>query len=218
MEEITIIFVKANYCSHCNRFQEVFDKTVDVLNNRFKEKSIDTTTKVKKMSDFMEILKTLKYKELVEYKIKFEIYDFDKNKDNDYKTEDDFNKLYYQIANKVEGFPTIFIKMLDANKNINFSIIEHTYKNPELEENKQLQDAIDRFISNIINEIKTVKSDSHIKVVNVGGKILKHKYEKYKHKLSQINKQKGGKITSEHNNDYLTGYIKFKEEYLKSKK
>ena len=153
MEEITIIFVKANYCSHCNRFQEVFDKTVDVLNNRFKEKSIDTTTKVKKMSDFMEILKTLKYKELVEYKIKFEIYDFDKNKDNDYKTEDDFNKLYYQIANKVEGFPTIFIKMLDANKNINFSIIEHTYKNPELEENKQLQDAIDRFISNIINEM-----------------------------------------------------------------
>jgi hypothetical protein len=225
MEELTIILVKANTCGHCINFQKIFDKTIEVLNNRFKDylNSIDTTKKMNKMSDFMEILKAIKYKELVGYKINFEIFDFDKNKNNDYKTEEDFKKSYGHIEEQVLGFPTVFIKLEDVDKKITISIIEHTNINTELEEDEQLQDAVDRFIGNIINEIKTIKSDSHIKIT--GGKTLKHKYEKYKHKLQQLNKHTGGNYgnygneqNNKQNNDYLEGYIKLKNEYLKSKK
>ena len=133
---ITIILTMASFCGHCHLFEPIFDKTIKAI----------------KSNPFFK-----------DYTVKFEKYDFDENKTNDYKTEHDFGEIHPEIINNVEGFPTVFVKIEGLKGDGNsYSIIQHTVEKDDGEKG-----AINEFIDNIINEVKTIRTGGKEKFMTV---------------------------------------------------
>ena len=147
----------------------------------------DKTSKIIKSNPFFK-----------DYTINFEKYDFDESKTNDYKTEHDFGETHPEIINNVEGFPTVFVK-IDGLKGDggSYSIIQHSVEKGDGENG-----AVNEFIDNIMNEVKTVGTNGKEKFLTVqhGGSNEKgdcckvnnnfDKYIDYKAKYLMIKKVK----------------------------
>lgn len=161
-QEIIIILAKAGYCGHCKNFEPIFK----------------TAKNIYKSNNFLK-----------DYNIKFDEYDM---------VEQDMNNTFTITHNKIKddirGYPTVFINIRDVGdkKNIvnDYMMIEHVIINPKIDEEKQVEEAAKRFLENIVNGIKTLKSDSKIEYIQTGGmavnEIYKSKYLKYKSKYHEL--------------------------------
>ena len=126
---------------------------------------------------------------LKNYVIKFE--DYDMVNDSERNT---FAINHNSIVNKIEGYPTVFISIKGTN---NYDAIEHTIIDYKINEKNQQEDAAKRFLENIVNQLKTLKSDSKILYIQNGGsrsntftnETYKKKYLKYKFKYYELKKK-----------------------------
>ena len=124
---------------------------------------------------------------LKDKKITFESYDMEKEKEvKEFK-----NKYGEENANKIDGYPTAFIVILDNNKIKNFEEVKTTRTKDNGMENEAAKD----FLSNIEVKLKTLLSENKDKYVNTdkvngqtGGSNYKHKYLKYKNKYLELKK------------------------------
>ena len=138
--------------------------------------------------------------ELKNFDIKFEDYDL---ANNDVKNR--FMLSHFDALNKVEGYPTVFVKISDnnsnsnSNSNSNYHTISHTVVDESKTEKEQLTDASVRFLDNISNLIKSLNSDNKSKFIQTGGSTINYKtslkeeyyrkkYLKYKSKYLKLNK------------------------------
>lgn len=161
-QEILIILAKAGYCKYCKDFEPIF-------------KTADGTYK---SNDFLK-----------DYNIKFEEYDMvDKTMSNTFEIN------HSKVKNDIKGYPTVFINIRDSSdkKNIinDYMMIEHVIIDPKIDEKKQVDEAAKRFLENITNGIKTLKSDSKTEYIQTGGSSInenyKSKYLKYKSKYHEL--------------------------------
>lgn len=123
------------------------------------------------------------------YNLIFEDYDFANN-----DVEKLFSINHNNIINDIEGYPTIFIKLNNKNKNT-YHKIESTLVDPNININNQENEAAKRFLENIINCIKTLESDN-----------------------ASLFIQQGGTKSPNNSIDYYNKYLKYKSKYIKLKK
>lgn len=142
---------------------------------------------------------------LKNYDIKFEDYDFEDN-----NVKNTFSINHFDAMDKISGYPTILLKIVQNKKN-NYIPIEHTVINLQTksEKNKKIleQDASKRFLNNIINCLKTIDSDRKVLFMEThetqtGGNMTKFNS---KQNLSE-------------NELYKKKYLKYKSKYLELKK
>ena len=161
-QENFIILAKAGYCQYCKDFEPIFK----------------TAKNIYESNDFLK-----------DYKIDFNEYDMaDKTVSNTFEIN------HSEVINKIRGYPTVFINIRDISdkKNIinDYKMIEHVIIDPKIDENKQVEEAAKRFLENIVNGIKTLKSDSKTEYIQTGGtpinKNYKSKYLKYKSKYHEL--------------------------------
>jgi len=140
-----------------------------------------------------------KAKEILKNKdSKFELtaYEFADEKQNnlekDIKSKNDFLNNYSSLEKKIEGYPTVFMIVNDKDYNINTTSI-----NENISKDKQLEDAANKFINNILQTHKTVTSDRKDNyIAHSGGNIFnndiiyRNKYIKYKSKYLELSKNK----------------------------
>ena len=143
--------------------------------------------------NFEPIFKTAKntYKSndfLKKYNIKFEEYDI-ANED----IKNIFMINHYNAMDKIKWYPTIFVNIRDTSNKKNtineYSTIEHTVIGTD---NKNEEEAAQNFLTNIVNYLKTRKTDSKTLYTQTGGynsfnnEIYKKKYFKYKSKYLEL--------------------------------
>jgi len=106
-----------------------------------------------------------KFDELKNYDIDFEDYDL---ADDDIKNT--FMVNYYDLKDKLKGYPTVFVNFKNKNQKINnYVTIDHTIVNDNVKQDNQHIDAAERFIKNIINILMSKNSDNKILYVQDGG-------------------------------------------------
>jgi len=147
--------------------------------------------KVKKIYKEVDYLNNLE--------IKFEDYDI---------ANDDIKKIFminhYDIKDKIEGYPTVFINFKNKNKKINqYFPIEHTVIDENINKNEQHEEAAKRFMEKIINVLKSNNSDNKILYLQKGGNIKDKSESELKHDLNE--------------EIYKNKYQKYKLKYLKLK-
>lgn len=177
--KIYVILARAEWCGHCQKFEPVYNVVKEIY----------------KKNDF-----------LTNYEIQFD--DYNLADDNIRNT---FLLNHGDISDKVQFYPTIFVGFKNKkNKTIDYITIEHTaipnedeLKLQELRNDEKKYDALKKkleiecakkFISNIINGIKSFESDNKIlytqaggsKLMNVDESIYKNKYLKYKTKYLKL--------------------------------
>lgn len=174
MEEVKVILAKASWCGHCTRFSPIFDKAKEIY-------------------DADELNSENRY--LKKYKIDFKPYDLADTSDSN-----SFNLVHFPAVEKVKGYPTILVKINIDGKNdyheVNRSLVNESSNESEDELTKE---AAHKFLTNIVNLIKSLKSDKKKLFVQTGGSII---YEK----------------TSLVEKEYRDKYLKYKMKYLKLKK
>ena len=169
--KITIILIRAEWCGHCKNFEPIYKKAEEIYKNAQNgSKTKKTNGEETNREEIIEFLK--------EYDIKFENYDHsDESVKNIYMINHGENK------NQIEGYPTIFVK-IEKNGINEYKTINHTF-----DDSTQKKDAETRFLENIMNVIKTQKSDNKILYIQQGGnndEIYKIKYQKYKSKYLKL--------------------------------
>lgn len=161
-QENLIILAKAGYCKFCKDFEPIFK----------------TAKNIYKSNDFLK-----------DYKIEFNEYDMaDKTISNTFEIN------HSQVMNKIRGYPTVFINIRDTSDKNNiindYMMIEHVIIDQKIDEKKQVEEAAKRFLENIANSIKTLKSDSKTEYIQTGGATInenyKSKYLKYKSKYHEL--------------------------------
>jgi thiol-disulfide isomerase/thioredoxin len=161
-QEITIILTKAIWCSHCQNFEPIYEKSKTLY----------------KLNDYLKDLN-----------IKFEDYDM---ADND--VNNTFNLNHIDIKDKIQGYPTVYIKNI-INKKNNYIQLDHTVIDNKINIKEQINEASKRFLDNIINCLKTINSDNKSLFIKRGGNntlkndFYKNKYLKYKSKYIKISKK-----------------------------
>lgn len=169
-KEILIVLARSSGCPYCEDFKPIY------------ELSKQTYNKNKFLSSYGEI--------------KFDDYDF-----IDDVSRGLFITSHGKIKNDIKWYPTIFVNIRDIDSNGNktneYYTIEPTRIDPEIKnKNSQLNDAVDRFLENIVNCLKTIESDNKINYVQT--------------------KQIGGN-NYELGNNYKSKYLKYKTKYLELK-
>ena len=118
-------------------------------------------------------------------KTNYEIYDIEK--ENERKSF--INKYDEERLNKIEGYPSVFITILDKNNVIKFEEVNTTRK----QEGKTSEDAAINFINNLEVKLKTILSENKDEFINTqsgGGNInYRNKYIKYKDKYLKLKKE-----------------------------
>lgn len=103
-----------------------------------------------------------------------------------------FERDYSSLLMMLEGFPTVFLRFKLPTGKMKYCFADTVQIDDSLPENKQLDEATDRFINNIINKYKSYMSDgskTYTSVQQHGGEdFYKKKYFKYK--LKYINSLK----------------------------
>ena len=166
---------------------------------------------------FMPVFEEACERDISGYKnIIFEPYDLE-SKDN--PTEKiNFENSYPELKDKVLGFPTIFIIIHDEKDNKMIAgTIDHT--EPVSDKKKDLNEAVQRFLNNIVNGFKTLESNGKSLFIESSGE---NKIE---------DKQSGGSkcctisdtinyssYNSKTSLDYKSKYLKYKSKYLQLKK
>lgn len=161
-QEILIVLAKAGYCTYCKDFEPIFK----------------TAKNIYKSNDFLK-----------DYNIEFNEYDMVKP-----DISNTFMITHNKIKDDIKGYPTVFVNIRDDSdkKNIinEYEMIEHVIIDTKINEKKQVEEAAKRFLENIINGIKTLKSDSKIAYIQTGGTSInenyKSKYIKYKSKYHEL--------------------------------
>ena len=163
-QEITVIFVKADWCGHCKNFTKIYDEAI----------------KLYKLNNFLN-----------NYNVNFEVYDIENNDRknilsiNHYEIIDKISgypTIFIKSTNK-----------LDKTRNI-YDQIDHTVINSEININNQKNEAANRFILNIVNYLKTLESDNTSLFIQQGGttntknEVYRNKYLKYKSKYLELKK------------------------------
>lgn len=216
MLKYIIVLGKTGWCGHCHHFFPIFKLANKIKTNDIKYISYDLASNKKIIHD---------------------INDKDNNNDelnNKYKneTETKFEDDFKELANKISGYPTVFIVMLDdKGKMINNMMIEHVVvdNNAGKTEEEIIKEAAIRFNKNVKNGIDTLKSDG--KKLFVESKIpeieLKRKQPNNKkihrrkiiHRGGIINGKKCGDLCSIDKNEknYELKYLKYKSKYLELK-
>ena len=121
--------------------------------------------------------------------IKYEIYDVDKDKDS-------FIKKYgEERLNKIDGYPSAFVVIIENNKVNKFEEVNTTKE----KEGKTKEEASKDFIKNIEVKLKTMTSENKDKYINT----------------DKVNGQHGG---GENIINYRDKYLKYKNKYLELKK
>ena len=130
-------------------------------------------------------------KQLGGRKVNFNAFDMKKLED-----KNKFESKYTGLSEILEGYPTVYIQFFHDDK-LKTAQVEHTSINVRTgggSNNNKTQEAVDRFLNNIVNVYKTLTSDNKAVHVNVqdGGKlpnsIYKEKYLKYKAKYIELKK------------------------------
>lgn len=159
-QKIKIILAKSSECIYCQYFEPIFK----------------TAENIYKLNDFF------KNQELI----------FDNYNMIDKTVMTTFKNNYSELINQIKGYPTVFIYIEDTsnNKIIDFMMINHVIIDPKIDKKKQVEEAANRFLENIINGIKTLKSDNKIEYIQTGGVSInvnyKSKYLKYKSKYHEL--------------------------------
>jgi hypothetical protein len=170
-KEITVILARANWCGHCQHFEPIYN----VAKNNHDNKND---------------------KFLNKYKISFKDYDL---ATNDGKSNFTINHL--DAVDMVEGYPTVLVNVRDKeNKNNKYYTVSHTVIDNNIKnEEKQNQEASERFMANISNLLKSLDSDSKVLYMQTGGAMVNYQ-------------------TSLNEEIYRSKYLKYKSKYLELKK
>jgi len=103
-----------------------------------------------------------------------------------------FETNYSGLSMMLEGYPTVFLRFKLPTGKIKYCFADTVQVDDNLPEKKQLDEASDRFINNVINKYKSYMSDGSKTFVSVqqhgGEDFYKKKYFKYK--LKYINSLK----------------------------
>jgi hypothetical protein len=148
---------------------------------------------------FAPIFDEVSKKSIDEYKnLEFESYDLEnKNK----LEKENFENSYPELISKVEYYPTIFLIIKHDDKIISGTINHVTSKSNH---EKDLEEAVNNFITNIINGFKSLESNGKQTFINTstqqgGNKCCSIENTHSKHQT---------------NNDYKLKYIKYKTKYM----
>lgn len=165
MEQIiSIILARSSTCPHCIDFEPIYEKAKNIY----------------KLNKFLS-----------KHNIKFEDYNLADN-----NVRNTFYINHNDVKDKIQWYPTIFVNIRDTqdkNKITNdYLTIEHTVVNTKLDNSKQIEEAAQRFLENIINVLKTSESDNKVSFIQTGGisnysnANYKNKYLKYKTKYLEL--------------------------------
>lgn len=104
------------------------------------------------------------------------------------KSKKEFIDNYGNLEKKIEGYPTIFMIVNNKDYNINTTSVDEN-----IPKDKQIEDAANKFINNILQQYKTVTSERKDNyIAHIGGNILnndiiyRNKYIKYKSKYLEL--------------------------------
>jgi len=129
--------------------------------------------------DFMPIFE----KAIMDHSDKYEFKNYDFADDGIMPNKDSFANDHSELVDKIEGYPTVFLKIKKDNKILNSTV------NTTRIINNDINKAVNEFIANIDKEYKTLSSDS--KKEYFGGDLssdnfYKNKYMKYKEKYYKL--------------------------------
>lgn len=164
-----VIMFKTDWCGFCIQFLPIYIQTIKSL--------------LKSKSDKLKNIKFESYDD----NGKFKEYDGTDNDMDNTNNKIISDKYYEKLKEKVKGYPTIFIVCEEDQEKI--ITINSVLVNNELNDDKQIPEAVKRFIKNIIIGIKNLESNGKSEFVQVGGnKNYESKYQKYKSKYIELKK------------------------------
>lgn len=205
-----VVLVKANWCGHCKYFFPIFAKAHKLNKDKnIKFISFDTKTGEKIIHDLSDD----------------DVPMFSPTSENKNNTkfknlsEGNFDEEYALLGTKIEGFPTVFVIMLENGKPVKKNMISHTVMESK---EKNLDPAAKRFIQNISDGFKSLESDSKKLYVQSNIEPNLESESKHSQEGGNLSNKKSCEQTCSINNknniNYESKYLKYKSKYLELKK
>jgi thiol-disulfide isomerase/thioredoxin len=106
-----------------------------------------------------------------------------------------FENEYGKVSQYIEGYPTVFLRHENKN-NVKYTVVDTTHEDENVDKNDRLNNATEKFVSNIRNGYETL-------AVQSGGNYESMLEQTLENQLSEIY--------------YKKKYLRYKDKYIKLK-